>query len=535
MVPDHARSGNWLLRGALVVTDTFAVVGALGLAWLLRFSAAASSPIMGSALGSRDLDYVQVGAVVTLLWIALFALNRLYTLDELFGGPREYERVVASCSHGTFGVILLTFLTHVSIISRAWLILVWVGSITFVVASRFTFRRVLRYMRRRRGVFISRSLIVGTNREARMMAERFEPASTSGIDVVGFLDDFIPSGTLIHSDKSVIGRPSEISSLIGLTRADKLIVVPGALAWESLQEIIRLAATGLPGVSVKIAPGFYEILATSMRVDEGQVVPLFTIEQVTIRGAYAVMKVLLDYSLALALLIPATVTFLGAWATLRMLGCKPATKATWVMGRNGVQFRVRRLRTDCRDGGGNRTTTLRRFQSLMFRIGLDKIPEGIAVLVGHMSFVGPKEVPADSTERYATWLPTLLTVKPGITGPWASRGNAEGSPEVQAREDVYYVRRWSIWRDVMILFQATLYLVQGQRGVKKGETEHLPPCADASKNGASRRSHVEGRVRLSQSTDAHIPASRTKATPSGGSAIRTAPAASRHTPTTVGK
>ncbi len=159
MVPDHARSGNWLLRGALVVTDTFAVVGALGLAWLLRFSAAASSPIMGSALGSRDLDYVQVGAVVTLLWIALFALNRLYTLDELFGGPREYERVVASCSHGTFGVILLTFLTHVSIISRAWLILVWVGSITFVVASRFTFRRVLRYMRRRRGVFISRKML----------------------------------------------------------------------------------------------------------------------------------------------------------------------------------------------------------------------------------------------------------------------------------------------------------------------------------------------------------------------------------------
>jgi len=57
----------------------------------------------------------------------------------------------------------------------------------------------------------------------------------------------------------------------------------------------------------------------------------------------------------------------------------------------------------------------------------------------------------------------LLTVKPGITGMWQISGRSDVSYEERVRLDMHYIRNYTIWIDLMILFR-TVPVVLGGRG-----------------------------------------------------------------------
>ena len=87
----------------------------------------------------------------------------------------------------------------------------------------------------------------------------------------------------------------------------------------------------------------------------------------------------------------------------------------------------------------------------LYRTSLHKLPQIWDVLRGRMSLVGPRTVSTGSTKAHEPWLPNLLTVKPGWTGPWAVAGNE--SLDEEMRLALYYIRNWTIWLDLQILFQ----------------------------------------------------------------------------------
>jgi len=99
----------------------------------------------------------------------------------------------------------------------------------------------------------------------------------------------------------------------------------------------------------------------------------------------------------------------------------------------------------------------------LYRIGFDKLPQIFNILRGEMSIVGPRPIPTYRAQVYQEWLPTLLTVKPGLTGPWVVDGAAVDSLEAEIRLDLYYIRSWTIWLDIQIILQTVLRLFQGQR------------------------------------------------------------------------
>jgi len=86
----------------------------------------------------------------------------------------------------------------------------------------------------------------------------------------------------------------------------------------------------------------------------------------------------------------------------------------------------------------------------------------INVLRGQMSLVGPRTISAGSEERYKRWFPNLLTVKPGVTGIWAVANVSDIEDEM--RLNMYYIRNWTIWLDLQILFQTVKrILLRGRR------------------------------------------------------------------------
>ena len=96
----------------------------------------------------------------------------------------------------------------------------------------------------------------------------------------------------------------------------------------------------------------------------------------------------------------------------------------------------------------------------LYRSGLDKLPQLLDVLRGHMSLVGPRSNLTERELHSRTWHPSLLTVKPGWTGPWAVGGAT--TLEDEMRLNLFYIRNWTIWLDLQILYQ-TLKLALSRR------------------------------------------------------------------------
>jgi lipopolysaccharide/colanic/teichoic acid biosynthesis glycosyltransferase len=104
-----------------------------------------------------------------------------------------------------------------------------------------------------------------------------------------------------------------------------------------------------------------------------------------------------------------------------------------------------------------RVTRLGRF---LRRTSLDELPQLLNILRGEMSLVGPRMIAPEEASRYGKWQLNLLTVKPGITGPWQVRGRSDLPYEQRIQLSMHYVRNYSIWLDLAILFRTAGVLVR---------------------------------------------------------------------------
>ena len=82
---------------------------------------------------------------------------------------------------------------------------------------------------------------------------------------------------------------------------------------------------------------------------------------------------------------------------------------------------------------------------------LDELPQLFNVLRGTMSLVGPRPVPPYEVALYAPRHRARLAAMPGITGSWQVGGRGRVSFEEMVRLDIEYVRRQSLWLDLVLL------------------------------------------------------------------------------------
>ena len=136
-------------------------------------------------------------------------------------------------------------------------------------------------------------------------------------------------------------------------------------------------------------------------------------------------------------------------------------------GKNGRSFRVIKFKTmtdEC-DADGNllpddkRLTALGKF---IRKTSLDEIPQLFNVLLGHMSFVGPRPLLKEYLPLYNEAQRRRHEVKPGITG-WAQvNGRNTLSWEQKFSYDIWYVDHISFVLDVKILFLTILKVLKAE-------------------------------------------------------------------------
>lgn len=87
------------------------------------------------------------------------------------------------------------------------------------------------------------------------------------------------------------------------------------------------------------------------------------------------------------------------------------------------------------------------------RTSLDELPQLFNVLKGEMSLVGPRPIITAELERYNEEVDYYLLSKPGMTGLWQVSGRSDVDYETRVYLDAWYVKNWSMWNDIAILFK----------------------------------------------------------------------------------
>jgi lipopolysaccharide/colanic/teichoic acid biosynthesis glycosyltransferase len=183
------------------------------------------------------------------------------------------------------------------------------------------------------------------------------------------------------------------------------------------------------------------------------------------------IKVIGDRAMAALLLLLFSPIMIVVAIVVRLRMGTPIVFTQARPGRNGKIFTVYKFRTmtgDC-DAEGNLLSDEERLIPLgqfLRKASLDEFPQLWNVLVGDMSFVGPRPLLVRYLERYSPEQARRHDVRPGITG-WAQvNGRNALTWDEKFRLDLWYVDNWSLWLDLKILL-LTVKKVIKQEGISQ--------------------------------------------------------------------
>ena len=97
------------------------------------------------------------------------------------------------------------------------------------------------------------------------------------------------------------------------------------------------------------------------------------------------------------------------------------------------------------------------------RTSLDELPQLLNVLKGQMSLVGPRPIVKAEIPRYGSYIADFYMVRPGITGMWQVNGRSDTTYDERVQMDSWYVRNWSVWLDLSLLWK-TVSVVLNHKG-----------------------------------------------------------------------
>lgn len=145
------------------------------------------------------------------------------------------------------------------------------------------------------------------------------------------------------------------------------------------------------------------------------------------------------------------------------------------IGQHGRIFRVIKIRTMREDSHttttvttsrDSRITTLGRF---LRRLKIDELPQLFNVLIGDMSFVGPRPDVPGFADKLKDEDRMILSIKPGITSPATLKFRNEEDllsnqkdPEYynatviypeKVRLNLEYMKKYSFWKDILCIWQ----------------------------------------------------------------------------------
>jgi exopolysaccharide biosynthesis polyprenyl glycosylphosphotransferase len=361
---------------------------------------------------------------------------------------------LAACAWSPF---LILALAKVPGPSTATLVVSGAIAAAAIVVARCGQYWLMRAMRTR-GWFAQRTLFVGAGDVSTKMASTLEEHPEYGLRPVGFLDEVDSAGLPLP----LFGGVGMLRMVLSEEQIDRVVVAFGVTRESDMVDVFRACEDA--SVEIHVLPRFFE-LATAMNsrnVDDVWGYPLLRLRRSLLRRHARIVKRAFDASVAALALLVVSPLYAVIAAVVKITSPGPVHFRQQRVGERGVivevlKFRSMRVnsRSDVEWNPTNDAVT--KIGHILRVTGLDELPQLWNILQGDMSLVGPRPERPFFVEQFKAEVPRYddrHRVPVGLTGLAQVHGlRGDTSIDERARLDNQYIENWSLWRDIVILFQ----------------------------------------------------------------------------------
>ncbi|HDT6510888.1 TPA: undecaprenyl-phosphate galactose phosphotransferase WbaP [Klebsiella aerogenes] len=354
--------------------------------------------------------------------------------------------------------------------SRYVWLMTWMFAAALVPLSRMSVKYALNAF----GVWMRDTWIIGNGKNARDAYRAINSENNLGLKVVGFIssDDELKLGASIDSIPVIT---TDASWLANIDRRTQFIV-----AVESHQGDIRnkwlreFMIRGYRYVSVIPTLRGMPLDSTDMSFIFSHEVMIFRVQQNLAKWSSRIIKRVFDIAGSLGIIIILSPLLIYISSKVKKDG-GAAIYGHVRVGKDGKPFKCLKFRSmvvnskevldellaSDPDSKAEWDATFKlkndprvtKIGHFLRRTSLDELPQLFNVLKGEMSLVGPRPIITAELERYNDEVDYYLLSKPGMTGLWQVSGRSDVDYDTRVYLDAWYVKNWSMWNDIAILFK----------------------------------------------------------------------------------
>ena len=405
--------------------------------------------------GPADV-FVQLGLSIAIVFVVANTMREEYLLANYleFGGHGRRTfilwNLISVCA------LAYGFLTKTTAeISRATIVLFYVGGLATLLFSRLALVRMVRRSASAGAISLRRVFLVGGEADVEGFAARYQPWE-SGMHVV--------AAAVLRGPDTLVDDLALAAASARMMRPDDVFI----LAPWSQSETIDACIDAFIRVPASIHLGPERVLDrfVDARITKvGAVSSLHLVRRPLSTGEVALKRGFDVIAAAAAVALLSPLLALAALA-IKLDSRGPVFFLQRRYGFNQEPFRIVKFRTmNTMDEGRHvpqaqvgdpRITRVGRF---LRQTNIDELPQLINVLSGEMSLVGPRPhalAHDQMFEQAIAFYARRHNVKPGITG-WAQvngfRGETSTEQKMRARveHDLHYIDNWSMMLDLKIL------------------------------------------------------------------------------------
>lgn len=414
--------------------------------------------------------YWHAAAWSIILFLSLAELKGLYQSWRFAPIGREIREVLLVWASVFVMLVMLAFFTKTSVnysrrVIFAWMLL----APATLVMLRLMVRLWLRELRKR-GYNTRRLAIAGSSASAQKLIAQVQAAPWLGFKMAGVYDDRNAIRQSLSQEFPKLR--GDLTQLVADAHSEGIDFVYIALPMHAEKRIVQLIdALADTTASVYIIPDFFIFELLHARWLNLGGLPIVSVFESPFHGADAWLKRAEDLLLGSLILLLIFPLLLLVALAVKLTSPGPAIFRQRRYGLNGEIVDIWKFRTMsvCEDNenipqakkNDPRITPLGKF---LRRTSLDEFPQLVNVLQGKMSLVGPRPHAVAHNEQYRKLIHGYMLrhkVKPGITG-WAQvngwRGETDTLDKMEKRieYDLEYIRNWSLWLDIKILWLTLL-------------------------------------------------------------------------------
>ncbi|MFA5157831.1 MAG: undecaprenyl-phosphate glucose phosphotransferase [Patescibacteria group bacterium] len=453
----------------LVPVDAAMIIASFVLAYWIRIKADLL-PVNSDVNFHQYLWYVAYALPV---WILIFALSGLYKISRVRNYFNDLYKIFVNNSVVLLIFVVAIFFGRAFFFSRLILVLILVLSVILVFLGRIIITSLQRWLYKF-GYGIHNIAVIGNNEVAERLEAEMHRVSRLGMRFIGVING-VDSKPQAKTHVNLLGDLKDLKNIIKKHQPDEIILTDIGIDRKKIIEIIQICYDN--NVSFKFISDIFSIVTTTASTSVLAGFPVMELKTVALDGWGRIIKRLSDIVFASVCLIIASPFMLFTAVGTLLTSSGPVIFKQKRVGRDGKVFdfyKFRSMYTDKCDFSekGKKWTTkaddknrITSFGKFIRKTNLDELPQFWNVLIGNMSFVGPRPELPKFVDEFQKNIPDYFRrhrVKAGLTG-WAQVNGLKGdtSIEERVRFDIFYIENWSFWFDVKIIIK-TMFLIIGE-------------------------------------------------------------------------